>query len=239
MGLSKNWFVFDGVDSRDFGVYLFAKEILGAPARRRETISVPGRSGDLIRDEKSFENKLIRYSVVIIKDALTGMRDLSDFLLSRGGYARLEDTYNRDEYYMAVLSGGIEPVASTDQQLAKAELVFERQPQRWLKIGEEDKSFTAAGSLENPTWFPAYPLLRIYGNGTATVNGYTVTVANNASNYVDVDCEAQDAYKGSTNRNADITLNANYEFPVLGTGTNNVALSGISRIDVTPRWWRL
>ena len=239
MDLSKDYLIFDGKNSQDFGVFLFSKQTLGAPARRRETTAIPGRSGDLIRDEATFENKLIVYSAIIIRDALTGMQDFIDFLLSRGGYARLEDTFNRDEYYMACLSGGIEPVATPRRDAIKAEITFERQPQRWLKIGEESKGFTSAGSLENPSWFPAKPLIRLTGNGSATVNGYGITVANNASNYVDVDCEAQDAYKGSTNRNADITLTTNREFPTLGVGTNNVTLSGLTSVEITPRWWRL
>ncbi|MBR2783057.1 MAG: hypothetical protein IKD93_02545 [Firmicutes bacterium] len=238
MGLSKHYIMFDGTNSQDFGAYLFAKQILGAPARRRETVEVPGKSGALIIDGKTYENTLTRYTVIFDHDAKTGIRDFGNFLLARGGYARLEDTFHPDEYYTACVSGELEPVISTDETLVKAEITFERLPQRWLKIGEEVKEFTAAGVLQNPTRLEARPLIRVYGNGQVAVNSQTFTVSNNAGTYMDVDCEEQDAFTGSTNRNGDIVL-ANQEFPVLTEGANTISLSGPSAVEITPRWWQL
>lgn len=97
---------------------------------------------------------------------------------------------------------------------------------------------TGSNTLENPTAFPSKPLIRLYGNGTATVNGQTITVTNSTV-YVDIDCDIMDCYEGSTNRNNDVAFST-YDFPELKVGTNTfLAGTGITGIRVTPRWWRV
>lgn len=99
-------------------------------------------------------------------------------------------------------------------------------------------SVTGSNTLENPTAFPSKPLIRLYGNGTATVNGQTITVTNSTV-YVDIDCDIMDCYEGTTNRNNDVAFST-YDFPELKVGTNTfLAGTGITGIRVTPRWWRV
>jgi phage-related protein len=63
-------------------------------------------------------------------------------------------------------------------------------------------------------------------------------VANNQT-YIDIDCETMEAYCGSTNMNANITLTSG-KFPELASGSNAVAIgSGITQVTITPRWWIL
>ena len=57
-----------------------------------------------------------------------------------------------------------------------------------------------------------------------------------ADQYTDIDCEIMDAYKGATNCNGNIRTTDN-KFPVLRAGQNNITKSGISRLEITPRWW--
>lgn len=95
-----------------------------------------------------------------------------------------------------------------------------------------------SNTLVNPTPFASLPLIRLYGNGSVTINGQAITVAN-SSVYVDIDCDMMDCYEGATNRNNDVTF-SNYDFPILETGENTfVIVSGVTGIRVIPRWWRL
>ena len=96
----------------------------------------------------------------------------------------------------------------------------------------------ASDTLINPTRFASKPLIRVAGNGTATINGQTITIVN-STQYVDIDCDMMDCYEGSTNRNKDVTFST-YDFPELVPGDNTfVAGTGITGFVVTPRWWRL
>ena len=127
----------------------------------------------------------------------------------------------------------------------RATLTFEAKPQRFLKIGEKVQSFTAAGTLLNPTQFDALPLIKININSGATgnlsLNDYEVAIAaETASNRVIyLDSDLQDAYNGTANKNSLITLSSG-NFPRLSPGKNQISFSGgITKVEVTPRWWTL
>lgn len=93
-------------------------------------------------------------------------------------------------------------------------------------------------TLDNPTLFPAAPLIRVYGNGTVRINDITATV-NSPGTYTDIDCDAMDCYEGAENRNRYVVFSSN-DFPTLAPGPNEIVPDvNISRVDIVPRWWRL
>lgn len=99
-------------------------------------------------------------------------------------------------------------------------------------------AYNQSDGMTNPTLFPSQPLIRVYGSGVFTMDGVTVTI-DTPGEYTDIDCELMDCYEGSTNRNANVTFST-YDFPKLQVGENAIEIvSGISGIEITPRWWRL
>lgn len=93
-------------------------------------------------------------------------------------------------------------------------------------------------SMYNPTFFPSAPMIRAYGDGSFSMDGVTITITNTTS-YTDIDCELMDCYEESTNRNNDVTFST-YDFPKLQPGSNVVdIISGITILEITPRWWRV
>ena len=83
----------------------------------------------------------------------------------------------------------------------------------------------------------ALPTVRVYGTGSVTIGDVTITVES-ADDYTDIDCETQNAYKGSVNCNSNITLEDGRFFR-LTSGINAITLNGVSRVDLTPNWWIL
>lgn len=236
---SRNYFIFDGVPSTDFELYTNGKGTYGAPAADLERITVPGKSGDLIRFKNRFENIEVTYNSWIADNMSVNMRDLRSFLLSRTSYCRLEDTYHPDEFRLACYSGGITPDVSFWNTLAQFDLAFNCKPQRYLKSGEQKQVFSANATLFNPSYFASKPLIRIYGNGTLTVGTGTITVSNNSGTYVDIDCELMDAYTGAVNRNADVVTNTS-GYITIGPGKSTISkTSDISSFEITPRWYYL
>ena len=116
---------------------------------------------------------------------------------------------------------------------------FNCKPQRFLKEGEYSIEFTSAGSIFNQYDTVALPLIRAYGTGTFTIGNVTVQITT-ANDYTDIDCDLQEAYKDTlaTNCNANIVL-SNGKFPSLNPGNNNISMTGITKLEIIPRWWIL
>lgn len=230
---------FNGKNLVEFGVRISGTETYSAPGRVVSYESVAGRNGDLIIDDGKYENIDQKYTAMIHRDFKRNIEDLRNYLLSVQGYARLEDTYSPDTYYMASFSNAINVSAGgANNRWAEFDIVFNRKPQRFLKTGELPIVFTSNGSVINPTLFESKPLLIVKGKGTIQIGAYTVSY-NGSSSTVYIDCELQDAYFNGENLNKNITLTPR-EFPKLKPGTNGVVLgSGITELTIVPRWWIL
>lgn len=230
-----NYLVYDGVNLKDFGVFISGTEVFNAAPRSVDTVVVPGRNGTLTIDNNRFENVEITYPAFIYNSFRANIVGLRNFLLQSSAYRRLEDTYNPEIFMMAKYISGLS-VSPTERRLeGEFDLVFDRMPQRYLKTGEEPQEFTADGVITNPTNFEAKPVMRVYGTGTLGVGSETLTITTNPG-YIDIDCEMMDAYYGATNCNGYITLSSG-SFPVLKPGDNGITLSGITSVIITPRWW--
>lgn len=231
----RNWLTFDGVSTKDFGVYINGAQTYDAPARSREVISVPGRNGDLIIDNGRYENTEVTYHAFIYRDFEVNVEGFRNLLLSRTSYKRLEDTYHPQEFRLGIYNGNFSADVVEWLEAGEFDLTFNCKPQRFLKSGEDAITFTSGGSLLNETMQTAKPLLRVYGTGTFTINGAMMTIFS-ANVYTDIDCDLMDAFKGTTNCNGNISGT----FAALAPGDNAITLgSGITKIEITPRWWVL
>lgn len=94
--------------------------------------------------------------------------------------------------------------------------------------------------LRNPTRFTSRPKIRVKGsgNGTLTIENGAIVI-NNLNEYVDIDSELMNCYKGTANKNADVVL-PNHEYPTLHSGSNRIDFSGnITAVEVQGRWWTI
>ena len=234
----RNYFTFAGADSRDFGVYISGSGTFSAPARAYEARVIPGRNGDLLGDEKRLENTELTYPAFMYANFRENLQAFRSFLLSQVGYKRLTDSYHPEEYRMACFTGPLDPEVINNNRAGSFDVVFNCKPQRFLLSGEQTTVFTANGSISNPTLFDAQPLIRVYGTGRVGIGDNAITIASNPLPYIDIDCAMMDAFNGATNCNKYISIQNN-DFPVLSSGTNGITLSGVSKVEITPRWWQL
>ena len=233
-----NFFYLDGVSSLDYGIVIERARAFDAPARSYETVAVPGRNGAILFDNGYYENVQITYECVMLNKN-NNLDTFRSWLLSHTGYVKLADTYHPTEYRMAVFSGQFSATTEARLNVARFTLTFSAKPQRWINSGDVGKTFTADGSLYNPTNHNARPLIRVYGYGDLGIGDDTITIAENSLSYIDIDSETCDAFCGSTNANGYITLSGD-DFPVLEPGPNGVVLdSTITSVVVYPHWWCL
>lgn len=228
----------------DFSLYVERLPAIKGPARRRTTITVPGRNGDLHIDEGTFENYTQPYACYFHGEGATPeVAHLIKAWLSKSGeYRRLEDTYDPEYFRLATFAGPLD-VENKLNKYGRCTINFDCAPQCFLKSGEEVISLGYSGEISNPTAFSALPLITVYGGfaGSLTIGGVTVEIKS-IVDQVTLDCEMQDAYRqvadgGPENYNGKIYAP---EFPVLQPGKNAVSWAGgITGVDIIPRWWTL
>lgn len=235
----RNFITFNGKMLSDFGVYISGDSVFDAPTRDTEEIEVPGRNGKLTIDHGRYNNISIKYPAFIVREFKSRIEALRNFLLTQEGYVRLEDTYHPDQFRLAKISGDftVKPIA--ELYAGDFDLTFDCYPQRFLKKGEQEIEITAATTIFNDEKTEALPLIRAYGTGSFAINGVAVQITA-ASGYTDIDCELQECFKDTlaTNCNGNVVL-TNGKFPSLVSGSNLITLSGLTKLEIKPRWWVL
>ena len=135
---TQKYIVFNGKKSSDFGVWASGSQIFETPAKRVERISVPGRNGDLIIEDGSFENVELTFKDCFIPNNFAEkFSNFKSFLNRQKGYQRLELSWLPDEYRLATFADSISPTIKNWDGRGKFDITFNCKPQRFLKSGEE------------------------------------------------------------------------------------------------------
>lgn len=223
-----------------YGVWIAGNNVYNNAEANVETVKVPGRNGDLVYSNRRYNNLTITYPAAIPANMTARIEALKGFLYSNLGYRMIKDSYFPTMYRMGRISGNINPTdIGWNNDSALFSISFDCKPQHYLDSGLIETEYTSGATIANPTQFEALPLMRIYGYGTVTLNGTNVTVEENNYPWVDVDCEIQDGYNGTTNLNMFLTVSGD-RFPVLSPGSNTLTLgTGITKVAIKPRWWTL
>lgn len=236
----RNTFTFGGVSSDSLGLHIEYCPEQNRPARKMERYSVPGRNGDIIVAQDAWENIEQSYDIWggngTINDATVVGYSLADWLFSKNGYQRLEDTYDTQHYRLAFFEGPYD-FMSVMRRRGRATITFSCDPRRFLLSGETAVTLTGTDTIDNPTSFTARPLLEVHGTGNGTIEcgGNTITITGIYDGMV-LDCDAQDAYYPGVNLNSLVSG----EFPVIPGGTQTITITGgITSVEVTPNWWTL
>mgnify|MGYP003301388502 CR=1 FL=1 len=223
-----------------FDVYIDASLSFNKPAKNVETFTVPGRNGSLIIDDGTFKNVVITYPVYIRGTFAADFDTIVNLIGKTPGYEELVCDVDSTHFR---LGRAIMPESPSVKRLnldGYFNLAFDCKPQRFLTSGKTAVSFSASGTIANPTGFAALPLLDVTGTGTLTINGTIATISQNPNGLI-IDCEMLDCYDKVTgaSMNAYVSFNDN-DYPALAPGSNPVTLgTGITNVDITPRWWEI
>ena len=230
--------IFNNKSSADCRIQVAHPPGYAYPERDYTITHIPGRNGDIIQDNGCYKNVERTYEVSFDapdEDFATYANAVSAWLHSTTGYARLEDSYEPNYYRMATYQES-NIFENLYNQAGTATIVFECKPQRFLKTGDNTITIQNSLTIINPTGFEAYPLFKVTGtSGVLTVNGNSITFSS-IDGFVMLDCELQDAYKETINKNSTISGT----FPVLKSGSNTISWTGgISSVTMKPRWWTI
>ena len=234
----RNILVFDGVSNVDYEIYISGKNTYNAPARDIQNIEIPGRNGDLSIDNGRYKNIQIGYDCFVRYHYKNNIARYRNELMSRIGYKRIEDSFHPEEFRLGKYFGGFETLPSQEHKQGILTITFDCYPERWLKSGENPIVFEEGGAILNPTMYVAKPLVRVYGTGNVGIGGQTIRINNNPD-YIDFDCDLQQATYDSTNMNQYVERLSGLYWE-LTSGLNGIQLgSGIERVVITPRWYTI
>lgn len=241
---TSNGFWFAGRHTSEFNMYVEKRPAQRTAVRKRRTVSVSGRSGDLHYTEDAFENYQQPYECYFHgpKPMPAVAHAIKDWLHGNGSYQQLQDSYDPECYRMATFVGPMD-IENTLNKYGRCTVVFDCAPQSFLHIGDQKVKFHEPGSLFNPTFRTALPIIKIYGNGPGTVVvGDIIVTIKELDDQITLDCEMQHAYRqvgDAAPENKNSTVRA-IPFPKLGPGENIISWTGgITHIEIIPRWWTL
>lgn len=231
----------NGVKSDEFNIIVEHHPYFPIPERKIEVISVPGRNGDVIIPEQAWTNVEQHYDLAMygLNELLPQtVRGVMEWLMKPTGYARLEDSYNPDTFRYAYFKGGAE-IENRFNILGRATVTFVCKPQRWLRDGERVYTAFSGMSLTNPTVYPAKPLIAVKGAGAAVLTvGNSQIEISEIGTEIDLDCDYEEAYYDTTNKNSLITVTNG--FPILTDETEiSWTGAGVTEVTIQPRWWTI
>lgn len=268
-----NSLTFDGINSIDYGIYITGEAVYNAPERAVEMVAIPGKNGALAMDDGRFENIEVTYPAGTFGDDQPDYRDkvreFRNILAARYGYVRLVDTYNPDEYRLALYKSGLEVESVRYSTAGEFDITFECKPQRFLIVGDLpydfvtsyqgltdennvqlatengadiDGGITLSNAIANPTLFDSKPLLKITGSGTVSIGSQIITVSGvSDATTVYIDCESMEIY--TLSGNTPIGASSHVSFNSNDFPVISAGSSGFTyttqAVEVIPRWWRI
>lgn len=236
---NREYFWYDGVDSRTLGIWLEEPISIPGATPRVENVSIPGRNGDLIIYDGSYDNVNVSIKCVVVdRDGMTAAQALErikGWTVAHTGYRQLV-LPNEDGFHMAMIQTGPGRDAKA-QKVRQFTLTLNCKPQVFTFEGQPAVEVQNGAELYN-NGMEALPKITVYGQGAGTlsINGTVITL-HEIDGYVELDCETKDATKGLENKNSSIYAP---EFPSLAPGANRISYTGgVDRVEIVPRWWHL
>ena len=229
-------FSYNGTSCAFFGIWVEHRPVQAFPHRIIESISIPGRNGNLLFDTGAYENVTVTYQVAYNAAMRRNGRDIAEWLYQTD-YCELWDEYEPQFYRKAVY---VSPLNITDVLgiAGRANLTFSCKPQKFLVSGKTALTPSSGDSIQNYD-HDALPVITISGsgNGTLTVGDTTVTITGQTADII-LDSERQTAESGGSNANSLISLSSG--FPVLKNGSTAVSWTGgVTGVSIVPNWWTL
>ena len=176
----RNYLIFGGVNSANYGIYITGSGVYDAPERVVERVAVPGRNGTLVIDQDRYENISVEYPAFAFGKSRKEFQDKIDAfrnaIASQIGYKRLEDSYHPEEYRMATYAEGLKVDVGPYGGSGRFTLKFNCKPQRFLRDGEHSVAKANGEKIINPTEHSSEPLLVVNGYGDIGIGDYNIRI---------------------------------------------------------------
>ena len=224
-------FFFAGKYSYDYGVYIERLPDIILPVKKRESLSIPGRSGAVNLYGGIYEDYVRTVDCAIKNSEYINeiIRWLSD------GEGQIIFSNEPDKYYNGYLKDN-SLLKHEVLGLQKFKLNFMVEPFKYnvgwrmdeLEITKSGTRFLGKGTYESQ------PIITVYGSGNITlVINSNQMLLNAVGGSITLDCAEFEAYNGAVLLNNSVSGS----FFMLSPESNTISWSGnVSKIIINPRW---
>ena len=226
------YFIFKGINSKKMRLQISTLPQIVKPKRRITNITIAGRNGNEIEDSGTYEVYTLSIGCGIEHITQTELEKMWEWLDGSGDLilsteptrvykARVDNDISLSDMYWVFQNFLVQ---------------FDVEPFKYSVNKSNDfVTLTKSGTLHNKGSYYAEPILKVYGNGTVTmqINGKSYS-CQNVTDYVTIDSTLQMVYKNNINKNADYLTR---DFPKFKKGENTITfLSGVTKIEIEPNW---
>ena len=231
-------FTYKNINSRDMHLYVLSQLEFSSPERDVESVSIPGRDGDLMMDNgryKSVIHKIPCHLKVAIDDDLEGaLSRIHQWLVADAGSHDLLFDHDLDFIYRASIDNAV-TTSRILSHFGRVVINFRIHPVKYLQKSLVESKVLNGVNVENPFQVIAKPILRIVGNGDITINigGKSLVLRGIASGCI-IDSETQTIT--SLDRRVTLFERMYSPFPELQAGRNMITFSRNDiQVYITPR----
>lgn len=155
--------IINGTNLYQYGLVASGGGTYVTPSRDVSAIEVPGRDGNLIRDNGRFKNVDVTYPCYIARDFPTKYENLRRALISQRGYMRIEDSYDPAHYRVGYFAASITPNTTARNLSGDFSLTFNCKPQRFRIDGEHEMTIGDYPGELHPRFSTVYQVIQ-YAN---------------------------------------------------------------------------
>lgn len=248
----------NGVSSDSIGIRVSTFPSYVYPEKNVETVTIPGRNGEILYDLGTYKNVDISYEISVYDPTLVTapamIEKVVKWMHPSNGYITIEDSYDPNYIRLGYCknSGEVENIL---HQAGKATIKFNCRPEKFLKTaytwnvgtGWDTKTISSGSTVSfvNPYPYTANPKIKVTSSsGTAYLTFTNSTLGKSCTLYIPsgyansiVDCENLNAVTSSgTEINWAVAVFGNP--PALWAGTTTIKANNAT-VTVMPRWWTL
>lgn len=230
-------FTFNGVSSTTHGLRVTSDYVINSTGNDVETVSVPGRDGDLLISKNRLKSVTIELPCTVLSSRkLTDAEsDISNWL-NVDGYKDLTLSWDPDFIYRSAFIETFE-IASLMRQFGKVKLNFLTYPVKFYKQGRTTQTLSNGATVNGLGNVNAKPIITLIGSGdcTLTINGRK-TKLRAVQNTITLDMQARQVFSGNLPAWDKVVRAPQYQMPYLDAGRNLISWDGDFTVKMAPYW---
>lgn len=230
-------FTFNGVSSTTHGLRVTSDYVINSTGNDVETVSVPGRDGDLLISKNRLKSVTIELPCTVLSSRkLTDAEsDISNWL-NVDGYKDLTLSWDPDFIYRSAFIETFE-IASLMRQFGKVKLNFLTYPVKFYKQGRTTQTLSNGATVNGLGNVKAKPIITLVGSGdcTLTINGRK-TKLRAVQNTITLDMQARQVFSGNLPAWDKVVRAPQYQMPYLDAGRNLISWDGDFTVKMAPYW---
>ncbi|MBT2732123.1 hypothetical protein [Carnobacterium sp. ISL-102] len=240
--LSPGHFIIGNKTSEELKSFIQTRPKITKPRRKIIMKPIPGRSGDLITDEDSYENGLFELTAFVkgsSQDETEENQTIVGLAFDTGTYQSFVPYWDSKYEYQVITTSGPDFYGTRAYGFSDPyDVQLSYKPFKKLR-NVSTFILTSSGTVSNPLKYDSVPYIKLTATGDVTLRVNNVDVVlKNIVEFIEIDSEIEECYKFKSN----VLTNENskmysLDFPVFKPRANTISWVGnVTQVEIEPRW---